>query len=257
LYLCPRLSAASPSPRCPPPPPGAGWASATPSPSSGCWRNHLLQLLAVCMRVRSGWGRERGLLTCSRAVRAPYRRARDAGARGETECRRGRPSGRPDTSTIYCLGRTHVQSLVRHVYLVISIYIYTNCTHLVMCVASNPNYFRKATSLCQMSCLSSERYQATSLDSSLTSGELEAGCAGRQQEPSGWKAQQSSCCQKKCRRKYESMAEPCIISKHNNAESKQCRDKTVFKLCLNSIQNAIKVLTCSFLQQTILLAASS
>jgi hypothetical protein len=62
---------------------------------------------------------------------------------------------------------------------------------------------------------------------------------------------------KKCRRKYESMAEPCIISKHNNAESKQCRDKTVFKLCLNSIQNAIKVLTCSFLQQTILLAASS
>jgi hypothetical protein len=35
------------------PPPGVGWASAAPSPSSGCWHSHLLQFVR---RVRSEGG---------------------------------------------------------------------------------------------------------------------------------------------------------------------------------------------------------
>ena len=82
LFCC--LTFASVSP---PPPPGASWASAALSPSSGCWRSHLLQFAGRVHASEKWRGREQGLPTCSRAGRA----AHDAGARGETEGRRGRP----------------------------------------------------------------------------------------------------------------------------------------------------------------------
>jgi hypothetical protein len=74
LHLCLHFSAASPSSRCllllpalvghpHPLPPllDAGVATCC---------SHMLQLLDACMRVRSEGGRERGLPTCSRAMRA-------------------------------------------------------------------------------------------------------------------------------------------------------------------------------------------
>jgi len=85
-----RLTFASVSP---PPPPDVGWAFVAPSPLLDA------SVTTCCSHRPAGHvharekrrGRERGLSTCSWATRALCRRAQDAGARWETECRRRRP----------------------------------------------------------------------------------------------------------------------------------------------------------------------
>ena len=104
LHLYLRFSAASPSPRCLLLPTLARHPPSSPplldaGVATCC--SHLLQLLAGRVHAREKRrGHERGLSTCSRAVRASRRRARDTDAQRETKCRCGH--------TTECLGASTV-----------------------------------------------------------------------------------------------------------------------------------------------------